>query len=559
MAMEDTRSVTTGDVGKEATVPAGIGAAFYKSRTGDREAYLTRARRCAGLTMPALFRDPNTQSKGEDKELPWNSIGAYLITNLGAKVVRSMFPVGRPPMKLGQDRSARRDLTELEATDPAQAQELKTQIDQGLSLVEGEFSEAMEEDGDRARLSIAVLKMLCGGNHGLQFYPDGTIRGIGLEHFVTERDPSGRLLRWAVEDPMKWDALPLDVQKLCQDNGYSAQPDAVNKPEVCVFTYGEKRQSIWHVHQETYGQIVPGSQATYNEEAIPYLFLPWLLIDGEDYGRSYAEFYEADLDLVDGLTKTVAEGSAAVARFLTLVNPTGLTSRKQLAEAQNGDVISGRADDVHVVQNNKGGDFATADNLVQQVVQRLARAFLVTSAVVRQAERVTAEEVYRVAQELEEVLGGVYSEQVVTFQIPYVAKKMRYLMQQGRVTKLPKGTVSFKVIGGAAALGRNSELMALDQYIGGALQTLGPQMILQAINPREYMARRAAALGIETAGLVYTEEQAAANQQQTQQQTMIDKFGPEMLRQFGQNLTSRQVAETNADAKIATSPQPTVQ
>jgi ribosome-binding protein aMBF1 (putative translation factor) len=79
----------------------------------------------------------------------------------------------------------------------------------------------------------------------------------------------------------------------------------------------------------------------------------------------------------------------------------------------------GREEDVHPpVQQERR--LRTADNTNQQTMQRLARAFLVTSAVVRQAERVTAEEVHKVAQELEEVLGAVYSEQVVTFQMPYV-------------------------------------------------------------------------------------------------------------------------------------------
>jgi hypothetical protein len=144
---------------------------------------------------------------------------------------------------------------------------------------------------------------------------------------------------------------------------------------------------------------------------------------------------------VDGLTKTISQGSAALARFITSVSPTGLTSKKQVAEADNGDVITGREEDVHTLQSNKSADFATADNTNQQVMQRLARAFLVTSAVVRQAERVTAEEVHKVAQELEEVLGAVYSEQVVTFQTPYVGKKLRLLMKLGRVTSSRSNTV----------------------------------------------------------------------------------------------------------------------
>jgi hypothetical protein len=118
------------------------------------------------------------------------------------------------------------------------------------------------------------------------------------------------------------------------------------------------------------------------------------------------------------------------------------------------------------------------------------------------------------------------------------------------------------VIGGAAALGRNAELIALDQYVGGALQTLGPQVVLQAINPREYMARRAAALGIETNNLIYTEEEAAQTQQQGQMQEMLKTFGPQLLSSLGQYRAATDVAETNAEAKIATAnppPAPTVQ
>jgi hypothetical protein len=427
-SMEDTRSVTTGDAGKGTReVPDGTASSFYKAHSVTRLPYLTRARRCAGLTLPALF--PPEGSKGQDTELPWNSTGAYLVANLAAKVGKSMFPVGLSPIKLAQDRRTRRDIIQLEQSNPDQAQALKTQIDQGLSLVEQEFSECMEEDGDHAQLNMAILKKIVGGNHGLQFYPDGTMRGITFERFVTERDPSGKLLRWAIEDPMSWLALPEDVKEIALRHGYQVDPSAACQPEIMVYTHGQLYDGRWRIHQETYSEVVEGTETLLNDEAMPYLFSPWQLLPGEHYGRSYAEAYEADLDLVDGLTKTISQGSAAVARFITLVSPTGLTNKKQVAQADNGDVITGREEDVNVLQSNKNADFATAESTMQGVMQRLARAFLVTSAVVRQAERVTAEEVSKVAQELEEVLGSVYSEQVVTFQTPYAQKKLRSLMK----------------------------------------------------------------------------------------------------------------------------------
>jgi hypothetical protein len=558
VAVEDTRSVQTGDADKPnggAPIPRGVAASFYEAQTTLRQPYLDRARRAAALTIPALF--PPENSQGADTELPWNSIGAYLLSNLAAKVSKSMFPIGLPPMKLAQDRRTRQDIIALEAEQPDQAQQLKTQIDQGLSMVEQEFSECMEEDGDRARLNVAILKMIAGGSHGLQFYPsDGTMRGISLDNFVTQRDPSGKLLRWAIKDNMVWGALPEDVKAIALRNGFQVDNNAAIQPQVAIYTQGQFMSGRWRVHQETFSEIVADTEALYDEDAVPYLFLPWLLLPGEHYGRSYAEHYEADLDLTDGLTKTISQGSAAVARFITLVSPTGLTSKKQVAEADNGDVITGREEDVKTLQSNKSADFATADNTNQQVMQRLARAFLVTSAVVRQAERVTAEEVTKVSQELEEVLGAVYSEQVVTFQTPYVGKKLRILMKLGRITKLPLNTLSLKVIGGAAALGRNAELIKLDQFVGGALQILGPETLAQALNPREYLARKGAALGIETANLIFTEQQAADQQAQNQQQEMLKTFGPQLLSSLGAYRAATDSAQINADAKIATAAPP---
>jgi hypothetical protein len=68
----------------------------------------------------------------------------------------------------------------------------------------------------------------------------------------------------------------------------------------------------------------------------PYLFVPFELLPGEDYGRSYVENYEGDLQTVEGGTQTVTEASAAIARFLLFVHPGGLTSKKAVAEAPMG-------------------------------------------------------------------------------------------------------------------------------------------------------------------------------------------------------------------------------
>jgi hypothetical protein len=91
--------------------------------------------------------------------------------------------------------------------------------------------------------------------------------------------------------------------------------------------------------------------------------------------------------------------------------------------------------------------------------------------------------------------------------------------------------------------------------VGGALQTLGPQLVLQAINPREYMARRAAALGIETNNLIYTEEQAAEQMAAAGPDAGdAEKLGPSCSPRSGSIGLLPTWPNTNAEAKIATAP-----
>lgn len=531
----------------------GTAAQRYTSLVSKRDPFLVRARRMASLTIPYLFREEGADG-ATDTELGWHSGGAYLVANLSAKVALALFPPGRPPMKLQQDRQSSRDLAELPEDQRAQ---LKIVIDKGLGQVEREFVDGMEEDGDTAKLNVAAAKLVVGGTHGFQFYRDGTMRGIPLDKFVCVRDGAGNLLEFVILDNLAYATLPQDVKAECIRHGYigANATDPTKASEIKVYTHGRKLPTgQWAVYQEVWGFQVQGSEAFYDQDALPFLFDPWVLLEGEDYGRSHVENYEADLQTVEGNTQTVTEGSAAIARFVRYVNPTGLTSKRAVEQARNGDVLSGRADDVTPeVATGKSADFASALSIADRAEQRLAKAFLLASAIQRNGERVTAEEIRFLAKELEDALGGVYSQQVVTLQVPWVRLKLAALQRSGRVTALPKGTVRVKIMGGLAALGRNQDLQALDDWLGGAIQVLGGQVVLQALGPkaiRNYLQRRATALGVDTEGLIPSEDEAAENDQQAQMQQLMQQLGPEGLKGAIQNATANQVANTNAAAKL---------
>lgn len=139
-----------------------------------------------------------------------------------------------------------------------------------------------------------------------------------------------------------------------------------------------------------------------------------------------------------------------------------MTSKRALAEAMNGDVITGDPSDVATLENNVEPNFQSAEKRIQSKMELLARAFLLNSSVQREGERVTAEEIRYMAQELQDALGGVYSGQVTTFQRPYSILKMAALQRTGRMTILPKQAIKVAITTGAAALSRNAESQALD-------------------------------------------------------------------------------------------------
>ena len=516
----------------------------------DREPFLIRARRLSRLTVPSLFRELGANATTSEI-LPWQSGGSYGVNNLAAKMALAMFPPGIPFIKLKQSRKALLALLDL----PQDIRgDLKARIDEGLSGVEREFIEEIALDGDSARLFDALRHMLVGGNYGLKCNEDATLEGIHLENYVTLRDAGGKLYEFVTETPMAWETLPEDIQQLCRSQGYEEKTTLSIQPPICVYTHGKFQRGKWSVRQEVWGRTVPGSDGTYNDDALPYLFLRMGALPKENYGRSYCEDYEADLQTEDALWQIVTEGEAAIARLITLIKPGGVTNKRQYAEAANGAVITGDPADVgYPDSRGKQSDFEAALNLADRVEKRLERVFCINAAATRDAERVTGEEIRFMAQELEDTLGGAYANQVTTFQAPYARIKLNAYMRQKRVTLLPKGTVNVSIITGEAALGRYRTSQTLDEFLGSVAQDLGgPQILAPYIRISNFLQRKAAALSLDTDGLVKSEDEVQAEQQQQQQQQMLAQVAPEAIRQGGQMVQNNQKAGLEAQAPAST-------
>jgi len=232
---------------------------------------------------------------------------------------------------------------------------------------------------------------------------------------------------------------------------------------------------------------------------------------------------------------------------VTMVNPNGVTKVADIAQAENGAVIVGNVEDVAMLQAEKRADLSVAQSQTQELQQRLAFAFLMNTAIQRQGERVTAEEIRYMAQELEDGLGGMYSLLAQEFQMPMVYLFERRMELSKKVPPLPKDLTSPAIITGIDALGRGHDLRNLDAFLVGLGQAFGPEIIGQYIQLGEAIKRRGVALGIDMNGLVKTDEEVAQAEQQAQMMAMAQNMGPDVIKTMG----AMQGKQMDNDTKVA--------
>ncbi len=485
----------------------------YERQTTDRQTFLDRAIQCAELTIPTLI-PPLGHTKTTKYYTPWQGIGARGVNNLASKLLLSLLPPNSPFFRLTIDDYSKAKL----AKDPS----LGSQIEQGLAAIERAVQNEVETSGIRSPVFLSLKHLIVGGNVFVYLPKEGGARVFNLHNYVVVRDPKGNVLKVITKEKISPASLKPELRaKVEQAEGEKTKPDKDKKDEyeetIEVYTVF-KREDKWIMYQEVNGQKVPDSDGSWPIDKAPFMALRWTAVEGENYGRSYVEEYLGDLVSLEGLSKAIVEAAAASAKVVFLVAPNGMTRAKDITEAESGDAIPGHVDDVHALQTEKQADLRIAYEAVKTISERLAYAFLMNSAIQRNGERVTAEEIRYMAGELEDALGGVYSIMSQEFQLPLVTRLLDRLTKQKRIPDLPKGIVKPAIVTGLEALGRGHDLNKLNTFMQG-VAAIGPNAMAYISIP-ELLARFANGLSIDPAGLVKTDQAVQEEQQAQQQQAM---------------------------------------
>ena len=483
-------------------------SAVYAQLETRRQPFLDRARDCAEITIPSLLtRD--THSSHSRLLTPWQGIGARGVNNLASKLLIALLPPNAPFFRLSIDDFALEELT--------QQQGMRAKVEEGLNRIERSIMNEIEASALRVGGFEALKQLLVTGNVLLYLPNEGGVRVFRLDRFVVRRDPMGNVLEIITKESVSIETLEDDVKELIV--GKTNEDTSSRNKNVDLFTHVYRDDNKWKVYQEVKGIRLPGTEGSYPLDKSPWIPVRFTKIDGEDYGRGYVEEYLGDLKSLEGLTQSIVEGSAAASKVLFLVNPNGVTDMAELAESDNGAFVEGMATDVSTIQLQKYNDFRVSLETVSQINERLSFAFLLNSAVQRSGERVTAEEIRYMANELESALGGIYSILSQEFQLPLVKRLMFQMERQKRLPTLPDGVVQPVIVTGLEALGRGNDLNKLQMFFESAA---GIAQLPPEINKSDALLRTGAALGIDMKGLVKSQEDIQAEMQAMQQQAMMD-------------------------------------
>ena len=492
----------------------------YNKLTTGRSQFLRTAVECSKLTLPYLITDDlSSHPNHKILQTPWQSVGAKCTVTLAAKLMLALLPPQTTFFKLQV-----RDDKLGEEIPP----EIRSELDLSFSKMERMVMDYIAASSDRVVIHQALKHLIIGGNALIFMGKDG-LKNFPLNRYVVNRDGNGSILEIVTKELINRKVLGQELlePKPNSPNESGSSSSDGDDAEVYTCVKMDAKSGRWVWHQEVDDMIIPGSRSTAPKNASPWLVLRFNTVDGEDYGRGRVEEFIGDLRSLEGLSQALVEGSAAAAKVVFLVSPSSTTKPQTIAQAGNGAIVQGRPEDVAVIQVGKTADFATAANMAQQIERRLGDAFLLMN--VRNAERVTAEEVRLTQMELEQQLGGIFSLLTVEFLVPYLNRTLLVLQRSNEIPKLPKDLVRPQIVAGVNALGRGQDRESLTQFIGTIAQTLGPEALMQYINPSEAIKRLAAAQGIDVLNLVKSEQQLQEEQQQAQaqqaQQALIGQAG----------------------------------
>lgn len=498
------------------------------------ESVIRKCENFATFTIPSLMVDP-LQKTSQTVQHDFQSVGSLLTNNLASKLVSSLFPNGVPFFK-NMPTPALVQAAEAKSVDGQALSSMLAQLDR-------EATERLFVNASQAKLTRLIKLLIVTGNSLL--YRDPVTAKIvlwGIRSFVVRRTATGEYRHVVLKQNMRFDELPLAVQA----DYTSKQPGKAQADRLYdYFTVIERlpgsinnRVVVWN---EIDG-IRVGPESSYPEHLSPWVITTWNLADGEHYGRGLVEDFTGDFAKVSLISEQLGLYELEALSLLNLVDEAAGGVIDEYQEADTGSYVRGKTAAITSYERGDYKKIAEVRNSIGEVVQRLSAAFMYTGNV-RDAERVTAEEIRAVAKEAEATLGGVYSLLAETLQTPLAYLCMADVSEaimNGVVSQMYKPTI----LTGIPALSRAiaiQNILAATQEAAAVVPAL--VQLDNRVDPQKLMDLFYNSRSIDTTLIFKSPEQLAEEAQVKQQEAAAAQAA-------GQDLLVAAAAPVNQVAQV---------
>jgi hypothetical protein len=472
-----------------------------------RETMLSRFERLAQLTVPSVLTDEFYDEEQDQLTNSWSSLGAQAVTHLTNKLMLTMFAPSNPFIRLELDEAVKAEfMKELRITEDV--------ITDVLSAGERAALKEMERIGLRPQLFEAILHLIVIGNVLMDLSGKDLVL-FGVRDYVVQRSKTGRFIKLIIKE----DTTVGELSKRAQAE-YRGKY-AMAKEDQCVAFYRRIKFMDGKYYEDAAiddFKLSPAFNARYSVDDCPYHALTWRLPAKRHYGVGRVEDYAKDFGTHDMQSQAMTEGAVLASQFRWAVNPAGTTRAEDIIGSANGAAVPASENDIAIIFANIGQQLNTVLTISQEVSRRIGHGFLVGSAVTRDAERVTVEEIRMQAQELESSLGGVYTRLSLDIQLPLA----KWLLKRAKV-EIEGTQIDPIILTGLDALSRSADLDRLTGFIGDVttFASIPPDVRVQ-LNENNVIADMAAGRGVARARYVASPDEVQARQaelqtQQTQQ------------------------------------------
>ena len=493
--------------------------AYFTELDGKKGDLHDRCEQYSRWTVSSVFphENPGQYNTQQESEKGNVAIGARLVNHLAHRIVDTMFPNDKPFFAIQLNPEAERKIVEEAGEEGGDGQAILQETYAAMSAVENAAMQSLNLTAYRPVAVNAVIQKIVTGNALIRRMDDDSRVVYSVRDYVCRRDISGKVLELILRDSKQFgeldETIQLDVRTSPKGKGNKFQ----DEDDVMLYTYFVHKDGKWWQTQAV-EDVNLEEEVSYKDADFPCIPMAWNLGRGDHYGRGLVEDYTVSFHNIDVLTSALIDmiGIAADVKFL--VDPASGIDLQAYNEARRGEYVAGKKDDVSVPAYEFGVQIQYVAQQIEKLERELAQAFLLQSAGVRDAERVTAEEIRFFAREIESAFGGLYSRLALDWQrkeAEYQLSKIDFDMYLGGSTTM----FDVRVTTGLESLSREGKLDSLRMAIMdmGMLEGV-PEDIRAVINPLKFAAFIFRNRTVAAEEFLYTATEFQQVQQQKQQQ-----------------------------------------